>query len=110
MKSRITEILPRSVWDALHKIGEDLSIARRKRSLTIAMMAERVGVSLMTYRRAERGDPTVSMGVYAMALYVLGLGDRVRDLVDPRHDDQGLLLDEDNLPKRIRTRRQPLGL
>jgi DNA-binding XRE family transcriptional regulator len=37
------------------------------------MMAERVGVSKGTYLRVEKGDPTVSLGAYAMALFVLGL-------------------------------------
>jgi DNA-binding XRE family transcriptional regulator len=110
MKSKMTEILPPSLRETLAKLGDDLNLARRKRALTIAMMAERVGVSLMTYRRAERGDPTVAMGVYAMALFVLGLEGRIRDLVDPRNDDRGLLFDEDNVPKRIHPRKQPRAL
>jgi transcriptional regulator with XRE-family HTH domain len=58
-------------------------MARRKRNLTVAMMAERLGVAKSTYLRVEKGDPTVSMGTYAMALFVLGFGDALGDLVDP---------------------------
>jgi hypothetical protein len=50
------------------------------------------------------------MGVYAMALFVLGFGDAVGDIVDPRRDDVGLLLDAERLPKRVRPRKMPTAL
>jgi hypothetical protein len=101
MKSAVSDILPSSVRRSLVKFGGDLSIARRKRRLTVAMMCERLGVSRSTWQRMGKGDPTVSMGAYAQALFVLGLGTPLGELVDPRHDEQGLLLEADNLPKRI---------
>jgi hypothetical protein len=55
----------------------------------------------------EKGDPTVSLGVYAMALFALGFGDALGDLVDASRDEQGLLLDEQRVPKRIRPKREP---
>jgi len=94
----------------LTKLGADLAVARRKRSLTTAMMAERLGVAKSTYFRVERGDPTVSMGTYAMALFVLGFGDTLGDLIDPSRDEQGLLLDAQRLPKRVRVKREPTPL
>jgi hypothetical protein len=74
------------------------------------MMVERMGVATNTYRRVEKGDPTVAMGAYAMALFVLGLGDAVGDLVDPKHDEVGLHLDEMRLPKRVRLKKTPTSL
>jgi transcriptional regulator with XRE-family HTH domain len=71
------------------------------------MMAERTGVAPNTYRRIERGDAATSLGTYAMALYVLGFGGILGDLVDPRRDDVGLMQDEARLPKRIRLKRTP---
>jgi hypothetical protein len=70
------------------------------------MMAERVGVSMATYQRLEKGDPTVAFGAYAMALLVLGFGDAFADLADASHDQLGLSLDEQRVPKRVRTRKQ----
>jgi hypothetical protein len=64
-----------------------------------------VGVAESTYLRAKKGDPKVSLGVYAMLLFVLGFGDALTDLIDPRKDAQGLLLDIERLPKRIPRRR-----
>ncbi|MCG5055954.1 MAG: helix-turn-helix domain-containing protein [Myxococcales bacterium] len=105
MRSRVTDTLPPRVRRGLAKFGFDLGVARKKRHLTAAMMAERMGVATSTYRRAEKGDPTVSLGVYAMALFVLGFGDALSEIIDPRRDDQGLLLDLERLPKRIRPKK-----
>jgi transcriptional regulator with XRE-family HTH domain len=101
MRSGLTDVLSPKVRRSLAKLGSDLSIARRKRRLTVAMMTERLGVSRATWRRMERGDPTVSVGAYAQALFVLGFGTPLTDLIDPRHDEQGLLLEVEKLPKRV---------
>src|SRR6266852_152282 len=98
MRSTVLNTLPPKVRRSLRKLGADIAVGRRRRSLTTQMMAERLGVAKSTYLRVEKGDPTVSMGVYAMALFVLGVGDALGGLVDPRGDDQGLLLDAERLP------------
>ena len=92
------------------KFGADLALARRKRHVTTAMMSERLGVAKSTYVRVEKGDPTVTMGVYAMALFVLGFGDALGALVDPSRDEQGLLLDEERVPRRVRPKKEPTPL
>ncbi len=107
MKSSLPALLPPVVAKSLVKFGQDLAIARRKRHLTIKMMAERTGVAPNTYARIERGDPKASLGVYAMTLYVLGFGGALGDLVDTRRDDVGLLRDEERLPQRVRVKRTP---
>lgn len=110
MRSSYGDILPAPVRRSLAKLGADLAIARRKRKLTVRMMAERAGVAKATYLKVEKGDPTVSMGVYAMVLFVLGLADALTDLADVRRDDTGLLLDADRLPKRVRIKKAPSAL
>jgi hypothetical protein len=106
MKSLIQDIMPAGLRRDLKKVGHDIAVARRKRRLTIAMMTERVGIHKNTYMRIEKGDPTVSFGSYAMTLFVLGFGDRLRDLVDVSRDDRGLLLDERRLAKRVRPKKE----
>lgn len=110
MRSSLHDVLPAPLRRSLTKFGKDLSTARRKRQLTIGMMAERVGVSKSTYARIEKGDATVAMGAYAMALFVLGFGNMFGDLVDVRNDDQGLILDHDRLPMRVRPKKSPTPL
>jgi hypothetical protein len=74
------------------------------------MMAERLGGSTGTYVRVEKGNASVSLGIYAMALFVLGLGAVFGDLVDPKGDERGLLLDEQRLPRRVRVKKEPARL
>ena len=107
MRSSVYDVLPVKVRRALSKFGSDLGLARRKRHLTAAMMSERLGVAKSTYARVEKGDPTVSLGVYAMALFALGFGDALGDLVDASRDEEGLLLDQQRVPKRVRPKREP---
>ncbi len=71
----------------------------------MAMIAERIGVTRLTYRNVEAGDPNVSMGIYAMTLFVLGLDTPFAELADPGRDDQGLLIAATEQPKRVRVRR-----
>jgi transcriptional regulator with XRE-family HTH domain len=101
--SRSQKALPTSVRQALSKLGQDISAARRRRRLSVALMAERAFISRNTLGRVEKGDAGVSMGIYASVLFVLGMSDRLGDLADSASDRIGLGLDEERLPRRIRT-------
>jgi len=98
--------LPIPVVRALRKLGRDLKDARRRRRIAMAIVAERASVSKPTLIRLERGDPSVSIGSYATVLFVMGMADRLADLADARNDPVGLRLEEEHLPKRIRTSRR----
>lgn len=89
-----------SVRRALLKFGEDIRFARLRRRLTMALVAERAGIGLSTLGKIEKGDPNVSLGNYASALFALNLGTPFKNLLDPSKDDVGLLLDYENIPKR----------
>ena len=110
MKSASQDILPPRLRRALGKLGEDIALARRKRALTVEMMAERVGVSRTTYQKIEKGEPSVSIAVYAMALFVLGFEDALANVADARNDDTGMVLDAERLPKRIRPKKKTSAL
>src|SRR5262245_15686310 len=110
MRSAVLDVLPPAVKRSLAKLGGDIALARRKRRLTTRMMSERLAVSKSTYARVEKGDPTVSLGVYAMALFVLGFGTAFGDLLDPARDEQGLALDIERLPIRVRAKKEPRSL
>jgi transcriptional regulator with XRE-family HTH domain len=103
--SRAKTALPIPVRHALKKLGDDISVARRRRGISTALLAERAFTTRPTLAKVERGDPGVSLGVYASVLFVLGLTERLAQLVDPAHDPLGQSLEEERLPKRIRTPR-----
>lgn len=107
MRTTPVALMPPAVRRSLDKLGADISIARRKRRLTVAMMMERIGIAKATYLKLERGDPTVALGTYAQAFFALGLGAPLGDRIDQRQDEQGLMLDVEHLPKRIVLRRRP---
>jgi transcriptional regulator with XRE-family HTH domain len=105
MRSSVLDILPARVKKSLETLGSDIAIARRKRGFTVGTMAERTGVSKNTYLRAENGDPTVTLGVYAMTLFILGFGDAFSHVIEPARDELGLTLDQQRLPKRVRMKK-----
>ncbi|MEJ1963066.1 MAG: helix-turn-helix domain-containing protein [Gammaproteobacteria bacterium] len=106
MRSASQDVLPPRLRRTLVKLGSDIALARRKRALTVEMMAERVGVSRTTYQKIEKGEPSVSIAVYAMALFVLGFEDALASVADASTDDTGLVLDAERLPKRVRPKKK----
>jgi len=98
--------LPIPVRGALIKLGQDMNNARRRRRITKASMAERAGIAINTLTRIERGDANASMAAWASVLFVLGMTENLRDLADVSQDLTGLMLDEENLPKRIRYQKE----
>lgn len=105
MKTQANSTLPRATRQALAKLGEDIAIARKKRRISTISMAERAFISRGTLYKLERGDPSVSMGVYATVLTILGLVENLGQVADRREDLLGLDIDEDHLPKKIQSRR-----
>ncbi|MGH6951254.1 MAG: hypothetical protein ACREH4_10295 [Vitreimonas sp.] len=100
--TRSKPALPLPVRRALRKLGEDISAARRRRKISVQLMAERAFVGRNTITRLEKGDPGVSIGIYATVLFVLGLTERLASLADFSADEVGQALDEQRLPTRVR--------
>ena len=94
--------LPSPAVRALARLGEDLSRARRRRSLSQASTAERSGVSVATLKRLEKGDPGVGIEHLARVLHLLGELDRLERLLDTGADAVGLVLMDERLPQRVR--------
>lgn len=101
VKKPASKSLPLPVQRNLRKLGQDIRDARRRRRIPVEVMAERASISRMTLNKIEKGDPGVSMGLYATVLFVLGLADRIGALADVSTDTVGLELEEERLPQRI---------
>ena len=89
---------------ALRKLGLDIGNARRRRLLTMEILAERAFTTRQTLQKVEAGDPMVAMGIYAAVLQALGLLSGLGDLAAPGQDEVGLSLADEALPKRVRLR------
>lgn len=57
----------------LSGLGERLRLARKRRKLSISVVAQRAGISRMTLYKVEAGDAGVTLGSYVRVLAVLGL-------------------------------------
>jgi transcriptional regulator with XRE-family HTH domain len=65
-------ILPKNL-KILKDLGEHIQLARLRRRLSTAQIAERTGISRKTVYNIEQGSPTVAIGSYLQVLFVLGL-------------------------------------
>ncbi|MDR1934366.1 MAG: helix-turn-helix domain-containing protein [Candidatus Accumulibacter sp.] len=98
----MNESTPLPVERAIRKLGGDVSLARRRRHISQASLAERMGASLSTVRRMEKGDPRVPIHFFARALHVFGEIQALERLLDTANDGIGLALMDERLPKRVR--------
>jgi transcriptional regulator with XRE-family HTH domain len=94
---------------ALKKLGSDINEARRRRRISTITMAQEAMISRPTLTRVERGDASVSLGIYGTVLFVLGMTERLADIADVVHDRVGLDFDSTLLPKRIGSSKRGKG-
>ena len=80
-------------------VGEQIRLARLRRNLSVAQVAERATCSPLTVSRIEKGAPTVAIGIYLRVLYALQLDDILSLAKD---DELGRALQDMNLPQRER--------
>ena len=96
--------LPLPAERAIRKLGGDISLARRRRHISQASLAERMGASLSTVRRMENGDGRVPLHFFARAMHVFGEIEALAQLLDTANDGIGLTLMDQRLPKRVRSK------
>jgi transcriptional regulator with XRE-family HTH domain len=92
--------LPPAAVQALRGLGENLGIARARRRESQRAWAKRIGVSVPTLIRLERGDPGVGAGIYATALWLIGRVGALPDLAAPGSDRGALESDVRGAMKR----------
>lgn len=81
-------------------VGEQIKLARLRRNLSIAQIAERATCSPLTVGSIEKGSPTVAIGIYARVLYALQLEDDLLHLASA--DELGRCLQDLSLINRRR--------
>ncbi len=84
--------LPPSTLAAIEKLGADLAVARLRRKESLASLAKRMGVSVSTLQRLEAGDPTISVGIIASALWLMSRDGAIAELAAPANDRGALEL------------------
>ncbi|OJV38922.1 MAG: transcriptional regulator [Bacteroidales bacterium 36-12] len=92
--------LPRKLEQKMVVVGEQIKLARLRRNLSIAQIAERATCSQLTVSRIEKGLPTVAIGIYLRVLYALQLDDDILCLA--KEDALGRALQDLSLTNRER--------
>jgi transcriptional regulator with XRE-family HTH domain len=72
-KATMATKLPRKLEQNMRIVGEQIRLARLRRNLSVAQVAERATCSQMTVARVEKGASTVAIGIYLRVLYALQL-------------------------------------
>lgn len=85
--------LPLPVSEALLRLGNNIKVARQRRKMTQAQLAQKVLVSVGTIIRLERTPETVSLGILAQVLFVLQLMPELAALASPARDTIGMQLE-----------------
>ena len=91
---------------ALKTLGQSIALARRRRGMSQADLASRMGVSVSTVRRLEDGHSGTALTYLGSALQVFGELDKLRLLLDTPTDSLGLALMDAELPTRVYSKRR----
>lgn len=83
MVKRKVVLLPKAKR-ILTELGENIKLARLRRKLSAAQVAERANMSRTTLSGIEKGSESISIGYYLSVLQVLGLE---KDLLNVAKDD-----------------------
>ena len=67
------KVTPKALKQNMDLMGEQIMLARKRRHLSMQDVADRATVTRLTVSKVEKGDPSVSMGIYARVLYALSL-------------------------------------
>ena len=92
--------LPRKLEQKMEIVGEQIKLARLRRNLSVAQLAERATCSPLTVSRIEKGVPTVAIGIYLRVLYALQLDEDI--LWIAKEDQLGKSLQDLTLKNRVR--------
>ena len=96
------DTLPLPVEQAIKRLGGNIAIARKRREIRQEELAKKAGITKVTERRVENGNPTTSIGNYFAVLWALGLEAEIANLAAPERDEEGRNRERARMPKRTR--------
>lgn len=94
------------VTQRLKQLGRRIRVARKRRGLSIAELADKAGVNRNTLNALELGKAGTALAVFITVLWALGLEKTLDAAADPEADQHGKALEASRLPKRVR-KQQP---
>lgn len=96
MSIKCKDILPPTLEQQLRNMGANLRLARKRRKWSVENVRQKIKCSKGTLQDAEKGKPTVNMGVYLMLLDLYGFEIDLVELTHPKNDAVGWSLQTEN--------------
>ena len=96
------DALPGAATAALRRLGGDLATARKRRKQSLREWSQRLGISVPTLMRMEKGNAAVSAGIYAGALWLMGRHEALGQVAAPQQDLAALESDVSEARERYR--------
>jgi DNA-binding XRE family transcriptional regulator len=95
------EPVPFEVADQIRLLGARVRVARIRRRLNQAELAQSCHLARTTLQRIEAGSPGSAIGAVYTVLWTLGLLPSASALADPDADEHGKTLEAARLAKRV---------
>ena len=91
-RNKLLSAPPYAVEQSLKKLGANLRIARIRRNMTIADVAERIGTGPRAVMDAEKGKGSTGIAVYTALLWLYDLLEDFAQASEPTKDSHGMAL------------------
>ena len=102
----IKNTLPIQAVEHTKELGYRLRVARTRRGMSIAEVADKAGINRNTLNALELGKPGVALGAYITVLWTLGLDKTLDGVAHPDADIHGKTLEASRRPARVRKLRK----
>lgn len=71
--AKIPRSYSRYSLEALLLLGKEIELARKSKKITAEALSERCGISRVTLKKIERGEPTTEIGIVFEAASIVGI-------------------------------------
>jgi transcriptional regulator with XRE-family HTH domain len=91
-RNQLFQVPPYAIEETLKLLGQNLRIARKRRRLSIAQVAEKIGTGVRAVSDAEKGKSSTAVSIYMALLWVYDFLGNMKDVANPLKDPEGLRL------------------
>ena len=98
----IKNTLPIQAAERTKELGHRVRLARIRRGLSIAEVAEKAGINRNTLNALELGKSGIALGAFVTVLWALGLDKTLDAVAHPDADIHGKTLEASRRPARVR--------
>jgi transcriptional regulator with XRE-family HTH domain len=98
--------IPIQAEERIKELAYRVRLARTRRGMSIAEVAEKAGINRNTLNALELGKAGVALGAYITVLWVLGLDKTLDAVAHPDADTHGKTLEASRRPARVRKSQQ----